>query len=184
MHPIPLIHEISLCVICFIKWAWKTLKKGRNVPFSLTMHPVTRIYWTAWLWQIQATQAQGKLLMHGTSLCMVLTHGWQSARVCALYAHMPCTAQTVGQWKKLARSRVLNTRPLLATSLNPFYNIQIYMLAPVAGWNCNTRSYTDCTISRGGVAPSGKWYSTYNWGGYSSNQRLVRRVYLIYIRHR
>ena len=74
MHPIPLIHEISLCVICFIKWAWKTLKKGRNVPFSLTMHPVTRIYWTAWLWQIQTTQAQGKLLMHGANAwywCMV-----------------------------------------------------------------------------------------------------------------
>ena len=30
------------------------------------MHPVTRIYWTAWLLQIQTTQAQGKVLMHGT----------------------------------------------------------------------------------------------------------------------
>ena len=38
------------------------------------MHPVTRIYWTAWLWQIQTTQAQGKLLMHGANAwywCMV-----------------------------------------------------------------------------------------------------------------
>ena len=85
------------------------------------MHPVTRIYWTAWLWQIETTQAQGNFT-YAWYLCMVLTHGWQSARVCALYAHMPCTAQTVGQWKKLARSRDLNTRPLLATSLNPFYN--------------------------------------------------------------
>ena len=60
-------------------------------------------------------------LMHGTDArywCMVgrvpefvhYTHTW------------PCTAQTVGQWKKLARSRDLNTRPLLATSLNQFYN--------------------------------------------------------------
>ena len=27
--------------------------------------------------------------------------------------------------------------------------IQIYTLAPVAGWNCNTRSYMDCTIKMG-----------------------------------
>ena len=29
--------------------------------------------------------------------------------------------------------------------------IQIYTLAPVAGWNCNTRSYTDCTKMVHGV---------------------------------
>ena len=98
VHPIPLIHEISLCVICFIKWAWKTLKKGRNVQFSLTMHPVTRIYWTAWLWQIQTTQAQGKLLMHGTLICMVLTYGWQSARVCALYIRTHDALHGANSW--------------------------------------------------------------------------------------
>ena len=89
---------------------------------SLTMHPVTIIYWTAWIWQIQTTQA-----LDAFYLCMVLTHGWQSARVCALYAHMPCTAQKVGQWKKLAWSRDLNTRPLLAISLNPFYNMLLHV---------------------------------------------------------
>ena len=100
------------------------------------MHPVTRIYWTAWLFQIQTTHK-----LKENYLCIVLTHGWQSARVCALYAHMPCTAQTVCQWKKLARSRVLNTRPLLATSLNPFYNSSyqtLYLFVPA-----NNRTFSE-----------------------------------------
>ena len=55
---------------------------------SLTMHPVTRIYWTAWLWQIQDNASAGRmLLMHGTdawlaecqSLCIIRTHALHGA---------------------------------------------------------------------------------------------------------
>ena len=49
-------------------------------------------------------------------------------------------------------------------------SIQIYTLAPVAGWNCNTRSYTDCTppreigrvrITEGVTVPTSDWCDVY-----------------------
>ena len=59
MHPFPLIHEISLCVICFIKWVCENISK----------RVVNKKLLDTWLWQIYTSHAhaQGKciLLMHG-----------------------------------------------------------------------------------------------------------------------
>ena len=38
-------------------------------------------------------------------------------------------------------------------------------------------------FSWGGTIPEEKWYSLYNWGGYSSKQRLAWCVYLFYTCH-
>ena len=68
-----------------------------------------------------------------------------------------------------------------ATEIDPYTNIH----ASASRWlDCTPEVIRTVPFSRGGVAPEGKWYSPYNFGCYSSNQRLVRRVYLFYIRHR
>ena len=43
-------------------------------------------------------------------------------------------------------------------------SIQIYTLAPVAGWNCNTRSYTEngtVRITEGVTVPTSDWCDVY-----------------------
>ena len=55
------------------------------------------------------------VLMHGTDAWLAEC---QSLRIIRTHALHGANSWSV---EKLARSRVLNTRPLLATSLNPFY---------------------------------------------------------------
>ena len=90
------------------------------------MHPVTRIYWTHGYGKFRQPKRMRKentghiLLMHGTDAQKIYwMHGWQSLRIIRTHALHGANSWSV---EILARSRDLNTRPLLATLLNPFYN--------------------------------------------------------------
>ena len=126
MHPIPLIHEISLCVM-FYKMGVKNSQKKVEICTIFSHHASSnKNLLDAWLWQIQTTQAhaQGKYWTHFTDAWYWCTENLWDAWL-AEFAHYTHTClarrkQLVSR-KKLARSCDLNTRPLLATSLILFY---------------------------------------------------------------
>ena len=94
--------------------------------FSLTMHLVTRIYWAHGYDNPSARNRARKYWTYFTDAWTIYwMHGWQSLRI--IRTHALHGANSWSAEKKLARSCDLNTRPLLSTSLNPFYNCFIYL---------------------------------------------------------
>ena len=84
------------------------------------------------------------------------------------------------------QSKVLKNRPywlfrfFWATRYKS--SVDKYTQAPVDGWNCTPPPPPEVIRTVWGKMENGTVH--YNWGGYSSQQRLARRVYLFYVRHR
>ena len=112
----------------FYKMGVKTLKKGRNVPFSLTMHPVTRIYWTHGYGKFRQPKRMRKettgrnLLMHGTDARKIYwMHGWQSLRIIRTHA-----LHGANSWS-VEKTSTLFDQSNCRDSLTHFIKLHVYL---------------------------------------------------------